>query len=72
MPKPIREGEKIEKIKLEPKLFEPIEFMSVGLERKKNYRSSTKIGGYGYETERPVKKEEKPSTNVKLVLNKNY
>lgn len=46
--------------------------MSVGLERKKNYRSSTKIGGYGYETERPAKKEEKSSTNVKLVLNKNY
>ena len=29
-----------EKIKIEPKLFEPIEFMSVGLERKRNYRST--------------------------------
>ena len=46
--------------------------MSVGLERKKNYRSSTKLGGYGYETERPMKKEDKGSTNVKLILNKNY
>lgn len=35
-----------EKIKIEPKLFEPIEFMSVGLERKKNYRSTTKISTY--------------------------
>lgn len=49
--KPAREqNEKVEKIKLEPKLFEPIEFMSVGLERKKNYRSTTKLGSYGYES----------------------
>lgn len=45
--------------------------MSVGLERKRNYRSTTKLGSYGYESERPMRKEE-PSSNIKIVLNKNY
>lgn len=59
-----------EKIKVEPKLFEPIEFMSVGLERRKNYRSTTRISAY--DSERPLKKEEKGSrSNVKLVVNRN-
>ena len=30
--------------------------MSVGLDRKKNYRSTTRLGGYGYESEKTTKK----------------
>ncbi len=30
--------------------------MSVGLEKKKNYRSTTRLSGNGYESEKIVKK----------------
>lgn len=58
----------MEKVKVEPKIFEPIEFLSTGLEKKRNQRSNSRLG---YESEKGLKNEGTKS-GVKLILNKNY
>jgi hypothetical protein len=75
--RPLIKIDKKEVQKVEPKMFEPIDMIQLGLDRRRNYRSHSKLNInhlQQYSSEKLVRNEDafsKKST-IKIVLNKNF